>query len=106
MEYDDAVLSIEMQLEIQNKLNLDELAEPFYVVASTPDGYSGKIWEYGKVDGFSAKEGGSRTEAFERIGWNTFYSAIYSSIVQKKIVQALSYAKYNLYILKKALKQF
>jgi len=96
MEYDDAVLSIEMQLENPDKLNLDELAEPFYVVASTPDGYSGKIWEYGeKLMDLVQKKGGSRTEAFERIGWNTFYSAIYSSIVQKKIVQALSYAKYN-----------
>ena len=105
MEYDDAVLLIEEQLEGPAKFNLEELSEAFPVVASHPDGYSGKVWEYGeKILNLLQNNGDANAEVFEKIGWKTYQSAIYSSISQKKFLKALSFAEHAFIPLEKDIK--
>jgi hypothetical protein len=97
MEFDDALLLIEEQIESPERFNLDTLAKAFPVVAAQPDGYSGKVWEYSaKVLQLAQQRGISPGEAFDKIGWDTLRSALFSGLSQKNIVQALSFAQHNL----------
>lgn len=96
MDFDDALLLIEEQIESPERFNLDILANAFPIVASHPDGYSGKVWEYGaKVLQLAQQRGINPAEAFDKIGWVTFQSALFSGISQKNIIRVLSFAQYN-----------
>ena len=96
MDFDDALLLIEEQIESPERFNLDILANAFPVVAAHPDGYSGKVWEHGtKVLQLAQQRGIKPEAAFDKIGWETFKSALFSGISQKNIIQVLSFAQYN-----------
>jgi hypothetical protein len=96
MDFDDALLLIEEQIESPERFNLNTLAIALPVVASHPDGYSGTVWEYGsKVLKLAQQTGISPIEAFEKIGWGTFKSALCSGISQKDIIRALSFVQYD-----------
>lgn len=96
MDFDDALLIIEEQIESPERFNLDTLATAFPIVASHPDGYSGKVWEYGtKVLQLAQQKGITYTEAFDKIGWETFKSALFAGISQKKVTRVLSFAQHN-----------
>ncbi len=98
MDYDDAVLLIEEQIENPERINLSELANAFPIVASRSEGYCGKVWDYGvKVLELVHQKGESKGEAFDKIGWKTYQSAISTSISKKEFIQCLSFAKYNFF---------
>jgi hypothetical protein len=96
MEFDEAVLRVEEQLEKSGGFNLKELEITLPVIASYPDGFSGKAWEYGaKLMELTRQSGGDGLTVFNKIGWKMLQQALTAGIIHKKVIQILSVTQYN-----------
>jgi|GEM_PF-5354444 len=96
MEFDEAVLRVEEQLEKPGSFNLKELETILPIIASYPDGYSGKAWEYGaKLMEVTRQIGGDGLTIFNKIGWKMLQQALTAGIIHKKVIQILSVTQYD-----------
>lgn len=96
MEFDEAVLRVEEQLEKPGSFNLKELETILPIIASYPDGYSGKAWEYGaKLMEVTRQNGGDGLTIFNKIGWKMLQQALTAGIIHKKVIQILSVTQYD-----------